>query len=505
MLRLAPKATAVLEAVIVVALISAALTLLIRVPRTGYGEYVVEFWRNETGQSIADFNSPEVVARQALSLAVFLLVVAFSVISMELRYAAAFFGVAALLVTGTVAPQDLLNGVDWGLIFFLVGSMALAFILRSFRTFEWLAVEVLRLSRGNPRVLLLLISALAWFLSMVVGEVTSIVYVTMLILDVRKLTRQDARPLIISSVLATNTGSLALPVGNPIGVYLAFAAGMRVTDFVVRALPLSLLALALLDAVLLVTLRGYLSALGPSLSPERLAKYVEAFRANLDRRTVARIRLGIAVLAAFLATVLANDPLSSLLSSVAGAPVEPSRLLAFVPYIYLVVVAPFYGPQEMGRAMEAGVEWPSLMFFVALFMLGYSLLHTGVASRLAYGVIEVSGGSSVNVDELLSLLLASSSTLSSVLDNLSVIVALTPVSRAIVPLVGGSSAFWALLYGGVLGGNFTPIGSTANIVAVGMAEREKIEVGWGDWLRVAFVPTLLQNLLAAAWLLLVAR
>jgi Na+/H+ antiporter NhaD/arsenite permease-like protein len=90
------------------------------------------------------------------------------------------------------------------------------------------------------------------------------------------------------------------------------------------------------------------------------------------------------------------------------------------------------------------------------------------------------------------MLLVFSAILSAFLDNLSVIVALTPVARAYYTMTQSSVFYWVLLYGGVIGGNFTPKGSTANIVAWGLAERSKAKLSWGFWLKTAIVPTLLQ-------------
>lgn len=89
---------------------------------------------------------------------------------------------------------------------------------------------------------------------------------------------------------------------------------------------------------------------------------------------------------------------------------------------------------------------------------------------------------------------------SAFLDNLSVIVAFTPVAEGLVATGASRSLYWTLLYGGTLGGNFTPIGSTANIVAMGLCEKAKIRVKWSQWLKIALVPTLLQLLVACSWI-----
>jgi Na+/H+ antiporter NhaD/arsenite permease-like protein len=98
-------------------------------------------------------------------------------------------------------------------------------------------------------------------------------------------------------------------------------------------------------------------------------------------------------------------------------------------------------------------------------------------------------------------MLFTSAGLSSVLDNLSLVVTLTPVAILLNQLgIAHASLYFALLFGGVFGGNYTPVGSTANIVAVGLAEKRKIRITWGSWLKLALVSTTIQILVALLYL-----
>jgi len=153
-------------------------------------------------------------------------------------------------------------------------------------------------------------------------------------------------------------------------------------------------------------------------------------------------------------------------------------------------------PEEITRAIEHAVEWPSLIFFICLFILSYSLVYTGVMAKLTYIICKAASGIM-----LLPLILLSSTALSAVLDNLSVIVAFTPVAKLLKTLgLTNSSIFFALLYGGVFGGNYTPIGSTANIVALGLSEKRRIKITWSEWLKIALTTTTMQILVALAWI-----
>jgi len=147
--------------------------------------------------------------------------------------------------------------------------------------------------------------------------------------------------------------------------------------------------------------------------------------------------------------------------------------------------------------MERAVEWPSIVFFIMLFMLSYALTYTGVMAKLAYAFSFITTAQAI----LLFIMLISSSFLSSVLDNLSVVVAFTPIAILFKNIgLSNELIYFALLFGGVFGGNYTPIGSTANIIAISLAEKRKIRVSWKEWLRIAMPITSIQIAVSAIWI-----
>ncbi|MEM3849401.1 MAG: ArsB/NhaD family transporter, partial [Zestosphaera sp.] len=306
--------------------------------------------------------------------------------------------------------------------------------------------------------------------------------------------------LVILSVLATNTGSIALPVGNPIGIYLSFEAQLTVNEFIYKALPLSLLSLIVMLTSFALLTRKYLTQLSLRLVKSNVESMVTQFYANITRREFALITHGIMMLVGFLTAIALNSPISFLISQLGGFYVDPHSLLSFTPYVFIVLSAVRVSPEELEEFIVKGVEWPSILFFITLFMLGHSLLWSGAASKLAYlSVLTSLSGGIVNYTLLNLIILTMTAILSSVLDNLSVIVAMTPVAKVIASLSASNSVFWTLLYGGTLGGNYTPIGSTANLVAVGMSEKSGIEIGWGGWLKLASIATTLQIIVSILW------
>lgn len=470
--------------IVAIILLSFAIAYNVQIPNQGYGDTIRKVWFNVTQASV-DIDNPSVEFRQFISLASFLFVVLFTIISIKLRSFASFAGICLLVFFGVIAPQHLIHGVEWSLILFLIGSMTFAFILRSIGVFEYLGFKLLELSHKYRFSVLLMIAVLSWFLAMILDEVTSIVYVLMLILDIKKLTGYDIKPLIVVSVLATNTGSLALPLGNPIGIYLSYTVKLTVNEFILRALPLSTLALSLLLLLSYVLLRKYIESLTLHISSDKFMRKVHLYyieKTSRDPQYVKLVKIGLILIFCFLQTILLNEYLSEALSTIAASKVDPHYTLTFIPYLYIVLLGVIYGPKKLEKAVETGVDWPSILFFISLFMLGYSLLHTGVSIKLAYLAYAYFNNSTTLLSYSLILI---SGGLSSILDNLSVVVALSSIAKVMVAVSSSKNFYWAILYGGVLGGNFTPIGSTANIVAVSLASREKIKIDWFYWLKIA--------------------
>jgi len=472
------------------------------------GLKLAKLWCNEVGLQedaftcLSTINSDHYVVIQSLSLAVFLFVIAMTVMHTEWRIAAVVLGVVILILTGVADPKRLIEATSWNLILFLIGSMVFAGILRELGVFRFLAIQILKVSRGNVYMFIFLISVLAFSLAAVVDEVTSIVYVLMLVIEIKRILRINVKPLVILSVLATNTGSSALPIGNPIGVYILFQSGLSVSQFIRYALPLATINLLILYVLYIVVAKRYLEKLREIVKEyrHRIEAFVTSFYTKIYNSKAVKIKIGIVLLILFAFTVALNDLIVHILSRILEADIDPHSFLTFIPYIYIVIAmftaVPF---EEISVLVGRAVEWGSIMFFVMLFMLGYSILHTGAMLKIAYALSTIS----TSPLALSALMLISSASLSAILDNLSVVVAFTPVASLfsdaglVSPII-----FFALLFGGAYGGNYTPIGSTANIVALSMAEKEKVNLSWRRWLSIALIITTIQIAMATLWIIL---
>ena len=126
------------------------------------------------------------------------------------------------------------------------------------------------------------------------------------------------------------------------------------------------------------------------------------------------------------------------------------------------------------------------MFFLLLFVQAGTLKYTGSTVFIADKLIKITGD---NINLLTSVILWISTLGSSIFDNVVLVASFIPVLQGFEALqISSHSLWWALLFGGCLGGNITLIGSTANIVALGILEKERnIRMNFFAWLGIGLV------------------
>lgn len=153
--------------------------------------------------------------------------------------------------------------------------------------------------------------------------------------------------------------------------------------------------------------------------------------------------------------------------------------------------------------LEHEVEWPTLVFFIALFMVIAGAEETGLIQILAEWVRDVSRG---NLTVALLMVLWVSALASAVIDNIPFTATMLPIIAFLnqtIPGAEGGVLWWALALGACLGGNGTLIGASANVVTVGMAEKAGYHITFLSYMKACFFPMLITVALASVYLLLV--
>jgi Na+/H+ antiporter NhaD/arsenite permease-like protein len=371
------------------------------------------------------------------------------------------------------------TGVNWDVLFLLLGMMIIVSVVRQTGAFEYTAIWAAKRAKGSPlriMILLLLVTALGTAILDNVTTVLLIAPVTLLVCD--RLAVNPA-PFLIVEALTANIAGAATLVGDPTSIIIGTGAHLSFISFTANMAPPVIVVLAALVALLPRLFPGFFT-----VDPERVADVMTLNEHEAIRDRQLLIKCGIILLAVFAGFVTHRQ-----------IHMEPS-LIAMVGAGILILIS--------GLSREfylSSVEWETLLFFAGLFVMVGALVRTGVVRELAQLASHVARGDAWTATLLI---LTVSFTLGSLINNV-------PYAATMTPIVGQFSAsipghadsgvlWWALLLGTVLGGNLTPVGASANVVAVGIAQRAGHPVSFWAFTKRGVVVTVVSFAISVGYL-----
>jgi len=427
---------------------------------------------------------------QIIALSIFSASVFATLLFWDFRVAIAFLGIATLLITKTVDLENMVKFASLEVILFLVGMMVLVGLLKEGGFFAWLVTLILRIRNLTAKKFVFIISILSALLSCCVDEVTSIIFMAAAILEICDYFEVDPTPFIIISILSTNIGSTGTVLGNPIGILIASKSGLTFEDFILKAFPI--MWVCLLSAIFLVIIwyRKEIKKLGEKIknfgANEILIKLI---RVPPERQ----LKIGLSIFGLTLLFIALHHRLELLWG------LETNTLLLSIPLISAGGVM-LWRHSQARSYIEKDVDWWTLIFFLLLFAKAGTLKYTGVTEVLARKITYLVKGNPIT---LISTLLWTSAIGSSILDNVVLVAAFIPIVQSFKDLgFVVQPLWWALLFGGCFGGNITLVGSTANIVALGILEKEKnIRMTFFRWFWVGLTVGVVTT--GVAWLALI--
>jgi Na+/H+ antiporter NhaD/arsenite permease-like protein len=412
-------------------------------------------------------------------------IVAYALIATERihKVKVALGGAVVVLALGIVDSDDVFysheTGIDWDVIFLLLGTMIIVGILRQTGGFEYTAIWAAKRAGGSPLRVMILLVIITAAASAILPNVTIVLLmapVTLLVCD-----RLDINPIpfLIAEVLASNIGGVATLIGDPPNVIIGSRAHLSFNDFLIHLAPVAIIAMIVFVAVLPLLFRGTFGVHADRVAEVMSLNEREAIR---DMRLLAKSGV---VMAGVFTALVASSALH----------VAPS-IVALIGAGVLVTISGLESIHYL-----ASVEWETLLFFAGLFILVGSLVKTGVIAELARLAGDVTGGNALLATMLI---LVVSAVLSGLIDNIPYVATMTPVVAdlaANIPNSGHVQAmWWALAIGAGFGGNLTAVGSSANVVMVGIAGREGFPIRFWQFTRTGAVVTALTIAVAAPYL-----
>jgi len=397
------------------------------------------------------------------------------------RVAAALGGAGIMLAAGVVGAEDAFfseeTGVDWNVIFLLLGMMIIVGVLRETGVFEFLAISAAKRAKGKPFRVMVTFVLLTAFASALLDNVTTVLLIAPVTLLVCLRLGVPPVPFLIAEVLASNIGGAATLIGDPPNIIIASRGDLSFNDFLINMGPIVLLLL-----VVYLGLCRFLFRKAFLYDEEKVAAVMRLNEKEAIEDRPLLIKAG---------AVLVLVTIGFVLHSALDTEVSVVALLG----AGLLVAIAGLSPKEYLRE----VEWTTLVFFAGLFVMVGALIKVGVIGSLSKVVTEVTGGNLLLASILILLV---SGVLSGIVDNIPYVATMAPLVADLADEAGnpGNVLWWALALGADLGGNTTIVGAAANVVVIGIAEKNGYKISFLEFFKYGGLVALVTIVLCIPYL-----
>lgn len=370
------------------------------------------------------------------------------------------------------------TGIDWNVIFLLLGMMIIVSVVHKTGFFEFVAMHLVRLAKGRPVYIMVSLSIFIAVASAILDNVTTIMLAVPMIIIVAKKLNISPTPLLLSGIFSSNIGGAATLIGDPPNIIIASKADLSFNDFLVHMAPMVVVVLIVIIPMMIFMFRKQLvnspadrEALA-DINPRDFLKDIPLLKKS-----------GLVLTATIIAFI--THSITHL---------EPS-VIALIAAGVLVAIT-----RLKPRDYALDVEWGTLLFFAGLFIMVGTLVKVGVLAEFANFLAEQFAG---RPEFATYSLLALSAVLSGIVDNIPYVAAMSPVvadlSTTLVA-AGDKTLWWALAFGADFGGNATIVGASANVVAIGLASAAGIKISFWTFAKYGIPVTIVSTAMVAPYL-----
>lgn len=409
----------------------------------------------------------------------------------------ALFGAAVMIGIGVVSQDEAFYshefGVDYNVVFLLIGMMVIINVVRETGLFEVLAIWAAQRADAQPFRLLVLLSLLTAGLSAMLDNVTTVLLMAPVTLSIAKRLELNPIAFLVTEALASNIGGTATLVGDPPNIMIASKAQLGYLDFLVVLGPIVAVIMALFVVALWITV-GRTMTVAPHLRTAVLGLSLR--EAVLDRPFLHRCLW-------LLGIVNVGFCIHSLIH------LEPATIALLGASLFMLIG---HARRKPGDGEELSyltdVEWKTIFFFIGLFILVGGLVKVGVIRYVADQLVALTRG---NLAGSTMAVLWGSAILSAVVDNIPYVAAMNPLivdlARSLHPEISDYATlvhqpdiiplWWALALGACLGGNGTIVGASANVVIVDIARKAGYPVSFWQFFKFGF-PVMIGSVLMSS-------
>jgi Na+/H+ antiporter NhaD/arsenite permease-like protein len=381
-----------------------------------------------------------------------------------------------------ISFEDAMHAMDMNVVFLLLGMMIIVGAIKKTGMFQWIAYKSYALARGNVFVLAVLFMWITAVISAFLDNVTTMLLMIPVTIEIALTLKINPITFLIPEVFASNVGGTATLIGDPPNILIGSYANLTFGQFAANLTGICTICM-IITAVYYVFWykKDYLQAEVKDVQAT-IASLREEYRIT-DRKLLA-LCLWLLGFTIFLFIIHGMLHMQPSVAALTGA-----MLLLVLSRVDIV---------EM---LEHEVEWPTLVFFMALFIVIAGAEETGLIQMIANWVKDVSQG---NLTAAIIIVLWVSAIASAFIDNIPFTATMLPIVAFLNQTIPGAESgvlWWSLALGACLGGNGTMIGASANVVTVGMMEKAGYQISFLSYMKACFVPMLITVTLGMIYLL----
>lgn len=387
----------------------------------------------------------------------------------------AIFGAGLMLVLKILEQHEAFHveeyGVDWNVIFLLISMMVIINLMRPTGVFEYIAIKSAKLGKGDPFRILVIFAVVTAVLSALLDNVTTVLLIVPVTILIAQALEVDPIPYLISCALASNIGGTATLIGDPPNIMIASKAQLDFMDFIYHLSP-----------VVIITMVFYVFAIkliwGKKLKTrEELKARIMAMNENEAIKDPVMLKKSLFVLAFVLTGFVFHGMLHF----------QPATVALFGAGM-LLLLSKTHEPHHV----LAEVEWPTIFFFIGLFIIIGGVVKVGLIKWMSIKVLDITQG---NLFATSMVVMWFSAFASAFIDNIPYVATMNPLivdmANQLWPDLSGVELlhhpdlmplWWSLALGACLGGNGTAIGASANVIVVGMSEKAGQRISFGRFM-----------------------
>lgn len=414
-----------------------------------------------------------------LSGAIFVLAYLLIIFEKLDRTIVALSGAALMVFARILTQEEAFFKIDYNTLMLLIGMMIMVMITKRTGIFEYLAIKTVKIARGEPWKIMMMLAIITGVLSALLDNVTTILLVLPLTFNVAKELHINPIPFMIAEVFASNVGGTATLIGDPPNIMIGSAVGLNFMDFIVNLTPVIIVILFVTTYIFVLL---YKNKLHTTEEAKANVMKIDENSVIKDKKLLIKslIVLSLTIIGFLLHGTLHYE----------------SSTIAITGATLLLLIS----GQRVDRILEE-VEWKTIFFFAGLFIMVGGIEATGIIKLIARGVLDITHG---DLTLTTMAILWVSAIASAFIDNIPFVATMIPLIKDLGALSGISLTplWWALSLGACLGGNGTIIGASANVVATGMAEEHGHKITFGRYFKVSFPIMLVTIVISSIYLYL---